>query len=330
MSTTRITLPGTKLAVSQLCLGGNRLGGELDRQRSFALLDAFVAAGGNFIDTAHVYADWLPDVERSCSEKTIGRWLASRGGGQEVVIATKIGHPLLGSAGASRLDRDSLRHDVEEARENLGLDALDLVYLHRDDPARPVDDILATLEELRGEGAITHYAASNWSATRLGDASAAAAVHGWQGFVANQAEWSLARRNPGSAASDLRAMDEGMIDWHRRTGAAAIPYSAQARGYFDKVSAGTLDAAGRGAYHNPTNAERAQRLSAVAARYALTPTEAMLAIMRLAPFPVVPVVGCRDAAQVASSFRGITVEIDPEAAHPILADLGLAVAGGKG
>ena len=324
MSTARITLPGTGLSVSRLCLGGNRLGGELDRDRSFALLDAFVLAGGNFIDTAHVYADWLPKVERSCSEKTIGRWLTARTATDDVVVATKIGHPPLGSTGASRLDRASLRHDVEEARQNLGRGTLDLVYLHRDDPAVPAAEILAVLEEMRGEGTIRHYAASNWRAARLAEASEAARTHGFQGFVANQAEWSLARRNPGSAANDLFAMDDAMIGWHRRSGAAAIPYSAQARGYFDKIGTGALDDATRNAYGGAVNEARARRLSAFAARHGLSPTQAMLAVMRLAPFPVIPVVGCRDAGQVVSSFKGIDADVPRQDAAPFLDDLGLS------
>lgn len=322
----RITLPGTALSVSPLCLGGNRLGAELDQDRAFALLDAFVAAGGNFIDTAHVYADWLPQVERSCSEKTLGRWRRARGIGPDVVIATKIGHPPLGSTGHSRLDRVSLRQDVAEACENLGLEALPLVYLHRDDPARDVAEILATLEELRAEGRIRHYAASNWTAARLVASTGAARKHGWQGFTANQAEWSLAARNPGTAAADLFAMDAAMIDWHRKTGVAAIPYSAQARGYFDKRGSDRLDAVTARNYDSPTNDARGARLSALAAGHGVTPTQAMLALFAQAPFAVVPVVGCHTPDQIAASFAGAALRLDPAALGPLPAELGLGPA----
>ena len=134
----RVVIPGTKLSVSRLCLGGNRLGSALNQTESFALLDAFVAEGGNFIDTAHIYADWLPDAERSCSEKTIGRWLKSRGHG-DIIVATKGGHPPLEAPGVARLDASSLRMDALASRANLGLDQLEIFYLHRDDPKRPVE-----------------------------------------------------------------------------------------------------------------------------------------------------------------------------------------------
>ncbi len=318
----RVSIPRTALSVSPLCLGGNRLGGQLDQGQSFALLDAFVEAGGNFIDTAHVYADWLPGVERSCSEKTIGRWLAARGIHDGIIVATKIGHPSLEEPGRSRLDRMSLRQDVVEAIECLRLDRLDLVYLHRDDPKLPAEEVLGALEELRGEGRIGHYAASNWTGERLEAASAAAQHRGWEGFRANQAEWCLASRNAGTAAPDLYATDSAMIAWHLRTGTAAIPYSAQARGYFDKLAGRALDEVTARNYDNPLNRKRGARLTEFAGRYGLTPTEAMLGLFRLLPFPVIPVVGCRDAAQIASSFRGISAAFQEGDAEDLLAELG--------
>ncbi|MEZ5776924.1 MAG: aldo/keto reductase [Paracoccaceae bacterium] len=317
-----LTLPGTDLSVSRLCLGGNRLGAQLDRDASFALLDAFVAAGGNFVDTAHVYADWLPDVERSCSEKTIGRWLASRELSDAVVIATKIGHPQIDRSDGARLDRASLRRDVAECLDNLQLGRLDLVYLHRDDRALDAEDVLGALEELRADGQILHYGASNWTAARLRAATAAAQRHGWQGFVANQAEWSLAKRNPGSAADDLHAMDMDMVDWHRASRAAAIPYSAQARGYFDKLFTGGMDATTAQNYDSHPNRQRGVHLAALAARHGVTPTQAMLALFRLMPFLVVPVVGCHTPGQIAASFLGANLKLTAEEAGPLLSDLG--------
>ena len=198
---TLVRLPGTDLDVSRICLGGNRFGAQLDQEASFELLDIFHEAGGNFVDTAHVYADWLPDIERSSSEKTIGRWLAARGLRGKVVVATKGGHPELGNPASRRLDRASLREDATGSRDNLGTEDVPIFYVHRDDPGRPVDEILGALEELRGEGIIRHYAASNWTLPRLVEARRVAQRAGWQGFVANQPEWSLARRNPGSAAA---------------------------------------------------------------------------------------------------------------------------------
>ena len=301
----RLVIPGTKLSVSRLCLGGNRLGSALDQTQSFALLDAFVAEGGNFIDTAHIYADWLPDCERSCSEKTIGRWLKSRGYG-DMVVATKGGHPKLGAPGVARLDSPSLRMDALASLANLGLDQLDIFYLHRDDPTRPAEEILADLEQLRGEGLIRHYAASNWSALRLAEATAAAERRGWQGFVANQPEWSFARRNAGAA--DLVAMDNAMLHLHKASGLAVIPYSSQAGGYFDKLMAGRIDPPTAALYDNPANHATGAFLADAARHLNATPTQLMLAALMQSPFVTIPVVGCRTLAQLHATFKSLDVE----------------------
>ncbi len=311
----RIRLPGTELDVSRLCLGGNRLGGDLGQNASFALLDAFVELGGNFLDTAHVYADWIPGNEKSSSEKTLGRWLRSRRP-QGIVIATKGGHP--GEDGARRLDPASLRRDAEEARGNLGVDTLDLFYVHRDDPARAAADILGALEQLRSDGLIRHYGASNWSAVRLEEAKQAAAAQGWQGFAANQCDWSLARRNAGSIPSDLHVMDGEMAAFHMRTGLAAIPYSAQAKGYFEKAQ-DTLGETLAHLYESPRNRALAGDLMAMAGHLGATPTQIMLGVLMRAPFPVVPVIGCRTPVQVAESFASLRVTPSPADIRSLLA-----------
>ncbi len=310
----RIVLPGAGLSVSPLCLGGNKLGGDLDQDKSFALLDAFIEAGGNFIDTAHVYADWLPHVERSCSEKTLGRWLKARRPAG-VVIATKGGHPI---DGRKRLDAASIRQDVTEALTHLGLQRLDLFYVHRDDPSRPVEGILDALESLRAEGLLASYGVSNWRAGRIAEAQAVAARNGWSGAVASQCEWSLARRNPGTASDDLVAMDADLLRLHRQTGLAAISYSAQAKGYFEKRAAGRLDQPTARAYDSEANRAMAARLGDIAAAHAATPTQVMLRAMTLAPFPAIPVIGCRDARQLGQSVAALAVPLDPADAADLL------------
>jgi aryl-alcohol dehydrogenase-like predicted oxidoreductase len=303
----RITLPRTQLAVSRICLGGNRLGGELDRDASFALLDAYVGLGGNFIDSAHIYADWIAGNETSSSEKTIGRWLASRRP-QGLVIATKGGHPGLAADAPPRLDAKSLRRDAEEALANLGAPSIDLFYVHRDDPARPAGEIVAALEELRRGGLIRHYAASNWSAARLAEAEEAATAQGAEGFVANQPEWSFAFRNPESIAPDACVLDAPARAFHQRNGMAVIPYSAQAKGYFDKAH-GALTPALAKLYDNPANRGMAARLAELARRHGATPTGVMLAAMLRSPFPVIPVIGPRSPEQLRSSAACLRIDL---------------------
>lgn len=308
-----ILLPGTDLIVSRLCLGGNRFGGGLDEAAGFAVLDAFREAGGSFIDTAHIYTDWIPEAERSSSEKMIGRWLRDRRP-EGLVVATKGGHPPLDRPTERRLDADSLRRDVAESITFLGVERLDLFYLHRDDPDRPVGDILETLESLRREGLIRAYAASNWLLERLAEARVVARAEGWQGFTASQAEWSLAERNPATRPADLVTMDAAMTAAHRLWGMAAIPYSAQAKGYFDKVAAGALDDASPAArlYDGPESRVRAGLVNALAAETGASATQIALAALLHAPFVTVPVIGCGTPAQVKSSMAALQLDIPAE------------------
>lgn len=311
-SSARVSLPGTDLTVSRLCLGGNRFGSALDDNESFALLDAFAELGGNFVDTALVYADWIPDVERSCSEKTLGRWMAARGCRSDMVVATKGGHHSFAEPTIPRLGREDLRADAYASVENLGGEPIDVYYLHRDDPARPIEDILATLEELVDDGAIRHYAASNLSADRLASAIRHAEEAGIRGFVANQLEWSLAEPKPDSVAPDLTCMDAQFFDIHRAGGMPVVPYSAQAKGYFDKVRAGTVLPESVRRYDTARNARIADELNKLADKYGVTPTCLALRGLLDVEFPTIPVIGCRTLPQLTESWATLDLPLEAD------------------
>ncbi|RYG73769.1 aldo/keto reductase, partial [bacterium] len=225
-----LTLPKTNLNVSNLCLGTADFGAGIDEKTSFALLDQFVAAGGNFLDTAAIYADWTP-AGKGSSEKLLGKWLKERDG--EVVIATKGAHPEIATMDVSRMAQPQVQADLEHSLENLGVEAIDLYYLHRDDTNIPVAQILEMLEGFVTAGKIRHYGCSNWSVTRLQEAIDIAAAKGITGFVASQPMWSLAEIDLKQGDSTLVAIDEAYRAWHAKTGFPAIPYSSQANGYFN-------------------------------------------------------------------------------------------------
>jgi len=305
----RQIIENTSLSVSALCLGGNRFGSSLDERESFALLDEFVELGGNFIDTAAVYANWIPGIETSCSERTIGRWLSARNNTSKMVIATKGGHPTVGQPSLSRLDFESIRTDALSSLEHLGIESLQLFYLHRDDLHRPIEQIIDSLEVLVNEGLIQNYAASNFSATRLEEAQRYASENGIRGFVANQLEWSLARPRPEMIAADLTWMDSNLAEFHRESPMTVIPYSSQARGYFDQVlGKGVLDSTRR--YDTELNANTAQRLSLIARRHGVENTTMALAGMLHTGIKTIPVVGSRTIDQLRSSWASLSIDLN--------------------
>src|SRR5512141_2562340 len=190
-----IHIPGTDLNVSSICLGTGGMGSSLNRDDSFALLDAFAEQGGNFLDSAKVYADWLP-IERSASERTIGRWMKARRKRDKIFVSTKGAHPDLRTMHIPRMSREEINADVQASLEHLQVEAIDLYWLHRDDPSRPAGEIIESLNEHVKAGRIRYLGCSNWVAARIQAAQAYATQHGLQSFVADQMMWSLAAIDP--------------------------------------------------------------------------------------------------------------------------------------
>ena len=160
-----VTIPNSDLRVSQICLGSADAGASVTPKDAFSLFDAFVAEGGNFLDTAHVYSNWIPNT-KSTSEKLIGQWLRKSGMRNDIVIATKGAHPELTSMNVSRLSADDIALDVSESLEYLQTDMIDLYWLHRDDVHIPVDEIIDALNEQVKAGHIRYFGCSNWTISR--------------------------------------------------------------------------------------------------------------------------------------------------------------------
>ncbi len=311
------TLPSTDLDVSAICLGTSDIGSKIERRRSFRMLDQFLELGGTFIDTASVYANWLPGPE-SISEKTIGEWLSSSGKRDRVVLATKGAHPDLRTMHVSRLSRAEIVSDLDSSLRNLRTDVIDLYWLHRDDVRRPVGEILETLNEQVQAGKIRYFGCSNWTAQRIREAQDHAAAHGLQGFAGDQMMWSLAVIDRSAIAdTTIVGMDDELRRLHVTSGLAAIPYTSQANGLFQKMAAGV---AGRmspnqqAVYASPENQARFERVMALARELSTTVTAIVLGYLQAQPFTTVPIVGCQSPQQLADSAAAGDVLLTPEQA----------------
>ena len=138
-------LPHTDLDVFRVCLGGNVFSWTANEEESCAVLDAYASGGGNFIDTADVYASWVPGHVGGESEAIIGRWMASRGLRNRMIVATKVG--LL--SGLEGLAPTTIRRAAEASLRRLGVDRIDLYYAHKDDPKTPLEETLARIRRAR-------------------------------------------------------------------------------------------------------------------------------------------------------------------------------------
>ena len=212
-------IANTELEPSVICLGTGGFGTALPRERAWAILDSFAEAGGNFADSAHVYASWLPDGA-GASERTLGAWVRQRGVRDRFIVGTKGAHPDLKTMHISRMSPAEIGHDLMESLERLGMETIDIYWLHRDDPAVPVGEILGVLNEHMAAGRIRAIGASNWSVERLQEAEAYAQAHHLHTFCASQIGYSLAEAHPKGVSMDGTLYMEPQI-WQFHTGIAS-------------------------------------------------------------------------------------------------------------
>ena len=253
----RLRLGSTDLQVFPLCLGGNVFGWTADEAESFAVLDAYATAGGNFIDTADTYSSWIEGHAGGESETIIGRWMRSRGNASRMIVATKVGYlpTLKGLAPAT------IRAAVDGSLERLGTDRIDLYYAHVDDPDTPLADTLRAFDEVVRAGKVRYIAASNYNAARLAEALAISTREGLALYVALQPNYNLVHR--GDYEGPLR-------DVCIREGLACVPYFALASGFLTgKYRPGaTVDSARAdivSKYRTPQNERVLEALGRVAA-----------------------------------------------------------------
>ena len=310
-----VTIPATDLHVSSLCLGTAEFGAAIAKSDAFRLLDAFVDAGGTFIDTANIYADWIPGT-KSSSEKIIGAWLADRGLRGRVVLATKGAHPPIGDMGQGRLHGRDIVHDLEQSLGHLRTDVIDLYWLHRDDPTLPVAGIVETLAAQVRAGKIRGWGVSNWRTSRIAAAQAYAAQAGLPPMVANQPQWSLAVLDADAIADKtIVAMDDGMRAYHTQTGLACIPFSSQGKGVLHKLAAGAPERIRPGqqqVYPLAANRVRAAAARRLADALGVSLTGVVLGYLQSQPFVTIPILGAATVEQLQDSLAGDGVRLTPE------------------
>ena len=206
------------LEVSRLCLGGNVFGWTADEQTSFEILDAYAAAGGNFVDTADSYMWRAPGNSGGESETIIGRWMAARGNRDSIVVATKVGS----WPKQPGLSRANITSAVEGSLRRLQTDRIDLYYAHRDDPDTQQEETAAAFDELVRAGKVRAIGASNFTADRLRSAQEISAREGLASYVALQPHYNLLERTE---------FETSLAPLLGREGLACIPYYGLAKGF---------------------------------------------------------------------------------------------------
>lgn len=297
-------LAGTGYRVSAEAMGSALFGAAYGQDFCFGQLDIFAQAGGNLVDTAHVYNDWIPG-EKARSEKVIGRWLKSRGMAGQVVVMTKGAHPPLDRMEESRVRPGEIRRDLAQSRDNLGLEAIDLYLLHRDDPQVPVGEIVAWMDQLVREGLIRHWGVSNWTLERIQAAQGYAAAHGLAGIRMNQTMWSFASiRKEGLEDQTLVPLDRAAYDYHCATGLNLTAFTSQAKGYFPRLAGGeALPQSVTQVYDTPINQRKMAFLVKTRAQTGLSIAALCLLFFQRQPFCAIPVVSYDTDRQLTQALE---------------------------
>ncbi len=298
----RITLPKTELSVHPLCLGGNVFGWSADESESFAVLDAYVEAGGNFIDTADVYSEWKPGNTGGESERIIGKWMKARGNRSQMVIATKVAklstRPGLSAA--------NIRAAAEDSLSRLQTDYIDLYYAHEDDTKIPLTQTLEAFNALVVDGKVRYIAASNYSAARLREAIHISQTYNWASYVALQNHYNLLERK--EFESDVAPALSSM-------GISALPYFGLARGFLSgKYAAGakidSVRADGVSEYQNERGYAAVARLEELAKAHNAPVSAIALAWLRAQSVVSTPIASARTVDQLKEIVRVVNLTSD--------------------
>jgi aryl-alcohol dehydrogenase-like predicted oxidoreductase len=288
-------LRGTDIDVFPLCLGGNVFGWTADAASSFAVLDAYLDGGGNFIDTADTYSGGE-------SETIVGRWVAVRGNRDRVVIATKVGK----MSARRGLGAGNVAAAIEESLERLQMDHVDIYYAHADDRDTPLEEWLGAFDAIVRSGKARAIALSNFSAARVTEVLALCEREGLTAPIALQPHYSLVER--GGYEGELREECE-------RAGLACFPYYALARGFLTGkyrrgVSVDSRRAEGASKYLADPRADALlAALDDISTTHGTSIAAVAIAWLREQPTVVAPIASARSAGQLGEILPGGTLEL---------------------
>jgi aryl-alcohol dehydrogenase-like predicted oxidoreductase len=307
MATSR-KLGNSALEVSPLAFGGNVFGWTVDEPTSFRLLDAFVGAGFNFIDTADVYSRWAPGNQGGESETILGKWLARPGNRARVVVATKVGMEM--GPTDKGLSRAYILRAVERSLQRLQTDCIDLYQSHLDDEATPLEETLGAYADLIKQGKVRAIGASNYSAERLAKSLEAARASGLPTYQCLQPLYNMC---------DRAVFEDALQPLCLRAGIGVIPYFSLARGFLTGKYRSEQDLGksvrGQGVkqYLNERGMRILAALDEVAGSYNSTPARVALAWLMTRPAVTAPIASATSLEQLTDLIESTRLTLDAAA-----------------
>ena len=317
----RYQIPDTDLMLSPIGLGAVKAGVDWDGADADRLLDAYLDFGGNVIDTARVYADFIHlngQVEIGRSERVIGEWIQRSGKRDQVVLITKGGHPTMvwptDDIHIPRMTAKDMRYDIELSLQALHTDTIDIYFYHRDNRNQSVEEEIETMEQFRKEGKLRHYACSNWEPDRIIAADEYCRRMGYRGFVADQALLNLGSQYMPPLKDDtIVSIKDSLYDYHEKNlNNLAMPYRGAAAGFFHFYISGGTDAVRTHPYFSEENVKRAERVKELMQKYNASVSQVILGYFFVQPFPCVPLYGPQNIAQLKDAMDTCQIHFEKE------------------
>lgn len=292
----RFLIPGTDLSVYPIGLGTVDAGLRWDGADADRIFDTYLEQGGNLIDCAHVYSDWVPD-EKARAERVLGDWLTRSGKRNEVTLITKGGHPDMVGPNAdthkSRMTHADMVEDLNASLKQLRTDHIDIYFYHRDNRAQSVEEEIETMEGFVKEGKIRYYGCSNWDVDRMKAADTYCKQKGYRGFVADQSLLNLGMKFMNPLPDDTLRYTKGeAFEYHVNTPTnLEMPYMGNCSGFFHIYAAQGEVGVKNNPYFTPGNLKVAQRVVELQKKYGCSITQVVLGFFYHQPFTCVPLYG---------------------------------------
>ena len=304
-----LTIPNTDLKVSRIGLGTAKAG--VTYAEADELIRLYLSLGGNLIDTARVYSDWIPG-EIGRSERVIGEAIARLGVRDRVVLMTKGGHPDVTKGfdmHRSRMRAADMQTDLELSLRALKTDVIDIYVYHRDDEKQEVAALIEVMEDFRRAGKIRYYACSNWSAERMREADLYCRQHGYRGFIADQSLLNAGVKAMNPPLDDTLTVAAGPVyDYHLENPENLLmPFSGAAEGFFHRY---LLKGEGGGVYHTEGNRKLAERIRELCREHGASVTQILMSYFSTLPIACVPLFGPKDAEQLKDAMTEVPLKAE--------------------
>jgi aryl-alcohol dehydrogenase-like predicted oxidoreductase len=278
-------------SVSEICLGPMYFGSKVDRETSFDLLDRYYEAGGRFLDTANIYATWVDGYDDPESEPLVGEWLAERGVRDEMFVATKLGFGYRDVP--TSLDPDLISREIDRSLDRLGIDTVDLLYAHVDDPDTPQTEVMEAFGAAVDAGNVRHLGASNFPAWRVARANRIAEERGLPRFECVQPRFSYMIPDRDADFDAQLATTDELVDYCTRHDLTLLPYSPTLSGCYGRDDRPIPEG-----YVRSENRVKMRAVEEVAERKDVNGNTVVLAWLLDRDQPTVPVIGCSTAEQL--------------------------------